>query len=409
MQDDESGHVRYPPWPEGRYLARMAPQAPEAVAEVLSGLPQSSNPAVTRILLEALDTLPDEQFGQLAERVVEWVAAPGVGFFDHQAAAVIARLFRGAFVEDGLIAAARLLELESRTTSAQQDTDEGSVPYDAEPVGRCSPWEYERAVAEILPDLVDAAGSEGLALLSSLLDDSIRLSRGPSEPLDDDIYSHIWRPAIEDHPQNTDHGIRSIVVSAVRDAAVVLAAAGEERLEATVRQLEAGSTLHRRIALHVLAITSGGAHMVSERVAARGLSEDPGLLHEYAGLLRQRFGDADPEACRSYLEWVLAGPDVERLRQRWVDVTGSPPSEEDVAGYVGHWQRDRLSFVSDHLPDDVADIYRDLTERFGEPEHPDFSSWTSVSSGPHSPGVSRRHEHLAASANRRVPPTVAPR
>ena len=385
IPSDEAGHMRYPPWPEGRYLARVAPEAPDDVAEVLSGLPQSSNPAVTRIILEALDTLPDEQFGQLAARVVEWVAAPGVGFFDDQAASAVARLFRGGFVEEGLSAGMVLLALESRTTSAQQAAEEGSVPYSTEPVGRCSPWEYERAVAEILPDLVDAARSEGLALLSSLLDDSIRLSRSQGEPPDDDIYSYIWRPAIEDHPQNTDHGIRSIVVSAVRDAAVMFAAAGDEELEATVRRLEAGSTLHRRIALHVLANTSGGAHMVSERVADRGLFEDPGMLHEYAGLLRQRFGDADPEACRSYLTWVLAGPEVEQLRQRWADLAGSPPSEEDLAGYVGHWQRDRLSFVSDRLPDDVADIYRGLIERFGEPEHPDFSSWSSVSSGPQSP------------------------
>ncbi|WP_420443123.1 hypothetical protein [Candidatus Poriferisodalis sp.] len=385
IRDDESGHVRYPPWPEGRYLARMASEAPDEVAEVLSRIPRSSNPAVTRILLEALDTLPDEQFGQLAGRVIEWVAAPGVGFFDDKAASVVARLFRGNLVKEGLRATRVLLALQSRTTPAQEAAEHGSVPYRAEPVGRCSDWEYERTVTEILPDLVGAAGSEGLALVSSLLDDSIRLSRGPSEPLDDDPYSYIWRPAIEDHPQNTDHGVRSTVVSAVRDAAVMLAGAGEEELEATVRRLDAGSTLHRRIALHVLANTSGGAHMVSERIADTGLFEDPGMLHEYAGLLRQRFSDADPEACRSYLAWVLAGPDVEQLRQRWADLAGSPPSEEDVAGYVGHWQRDRLSFVADRLPDDVVDIYQGLAERFGEPEHPDFSSWSSVSTGPESP------------------------
>ena len=222
-------------------------------------------------------------------------------------------------------------------------------------------------------------------MLSSLLDESIRLSRSPGEPPDDDIFSHIWRPAIEDHPQNTDYGVRSTVVSAVRDAAVRFAAAGEEQLEAAVRLLEAGSVLHRRIALHVLADTSVGAGLVTERVAHFGLSEDPGMLHEYAALLRQRFGDADTGARRSYVEWVLEGPEVEQLRERWADVAGSPPSEADIAGYVGCWQRDRLSFVADRLAEDAAEVYRGLVERLGEPEHPDFSSWSSVSSGPDSP------------------------
>ncbi|MCY4516163.1 MAG: hypothetical protein OXB99_02870 [Acidimicrobiaceae bacterium] len=386
VRDDESGQVRYPPWPEGRYLARMASEAPDAVAEALSRIPGSSNPAVTRILLEAFDALPDDQFGQLAGRVVEWVEAPGVGFFDDKAASVVARLFRGNLVKEGLRATRVLLALQSRMTPAQEAAEHGSVPFRAEPVGRCSDWEYERAVAEVLPDLVGAAGSEGLALVSSLLDDSIRLSRGPSEPLDDDPYSYIWRPAIEDHPQNIDHGVRSTVVSAVRDAAVMLAAAGEEELEAVVHRLEAGSALHRRIALHVLANAPGGARMVTERVADRELFEDPGMLHEYAVLLRQRFGDADPEARRSYLARVSAGPDVEQLRQCWADLEGSPPSDADVADYVGWWQRDRLSFVADDLPDDAADMHRGLIERLGEPEHPDFLTWSSVSSsGPQSP------------------------
>ena len=56
------GYVQFPPWPEGRYLVRMAPAAPLAVAEVLKKLPPSANPGVTRILLECVQALPSEQF-----------------------------------------------------------------------------------------------------------------------------------------------------------------------------------------------------------------------------------------------------------------------------------------------------------------------------------------------------------
>lgn len=375
---DEAGHVRYPPWPEGRYLARMAPAAPDAVAEVLSGLPPSSNPAVMRAAFNALEGLPDEHLGRLAERVVEWVAAPGVGYFDDSAASAVARLLRCAFVEEGLSAAGALLALRA--------AGDYSPSNHAEPVGWRLPWTYESAIASILPDLVNAAGAQGLMLLSSLLDDSIRLSRGPGGSSEDGIYAFTWRPAIEDHPQNTDGGIRDIVVSAVRDAAVMLAAAGEDELRQTVRHLEAGSTLHRRIALHVLATATGDTEMVTERVADRRLFEDRAVVHEYAALLRQRFGDADTEARQSFLAWVIAGPEVERVRQRWTDFAGSPPSDEDIESYVGRWQRDLLSFVTDWLQGDESVMYRGLIQRFGEPEHTDFLSWvTTDSSGPQSP------------------------
>ena len=54
----EDGSVQFPPWPEGRYLARMAPVAPDAVATVLESLSASANPFVTRTLLEAAQPFP---------------------------------------------------------------------------------------------------------------------------------------------------------------------------------------------------------------------------------------------------------------------------------------------------------------------------------------------------------------
>lgn len=41
---EEPGYVRFPPWPEGRYLARVAAEAPDAVASVLQNIPGSENP-----------------------------------------------------------------------------------------------------------------------------------------------------------------------------------------------------------------------------------------------------------------------------------------------------------------------------------------------------------------------------
>lgn len=93
---DPGPYVQFPPWPEGRYLVRMAPAAPDAVAEVLESLPPSENPCVTRILLEAVQGLPDDHFRQLAPKCVEWMtAAEATAFADYFAdEAAQARLAR---------------------------------------------------------------------------------------------------------------------------------------------------------------------------------------------------------------------------------------------------------------------------------------------------------------------------
>src|ERR1039457_2005960 len=42
----EGNYIRFPPWPESRYLDRLAPLAPELVLEVLKGIPDTMNPRV---------------------------------------------------------------------------------------------------------------------------------------------------------------------------------------------------------------------------------------------------------------------------------------------------------------------------------------------------------------------------
>ena len=78
---DEPGYVQLPPWPEGRYLVRMAPLAPDAVAAVLKKSRPSANPRVTGILLECVQALPSERFQELAPKIVEWVTDPTAAQF----------------------------------------------------------------------------------------------------------------------------------------------------------------------------------------------------------------------------------------------------------------------------------------------------------------------------------------
>ena len=214
----------------------------------------------------------------------------------------------------------------------------------------------------MLPDLVDSAGLEALRLFSSLLTVAVRLSKRGDEPPESDGHSFIWRPAIEDHPQNLDRGVRCVLVTAVRDAAVRLARVSDEDLRAVVEVLEAGTLLHRRIALHVLAVVPGGAALAADRIKDRDIFDERRLKHEYAELLRSRLGEAPYEVRRTFLDWVLAGPDLEEFRRHHSDA-----SPEDEVAYAEMWKRDWLSIVADHLSGDDMEQYRELVAKRGKP------------------------------------------
>ena len=133
--------------------------------------------------------------------------------------------------------------------------------------------------------------------------------------------------------------------------------------------------------MHVLAFSEHGANLAAERIADRALFDDHRLRHEYATLLRQRFGDVDANAQRKVLRWIAAGPDIKaymRYGTVWAD---SPPSDTDAHRYADSWRRDWYGTVEGHLDDSARETYLRLVSELGPPEDPDFpklgySGWT---------------------------------
>jgi hypothetical protein len=377
------GYVQFPPWPEGRYLARAAVFAPAAVSAVLTALGRQANPTATRALMEAATALPDEHLAGLAERVVEWVSGPYPNYFSDQAVTLIRRLL--ATEPHGLEAMRALLEIrpDPRRTEKAASTD-GIIRASLEASSRLSDWEYERAIQSLVSDLVKKRGIDGVRALSDLLDDALRHSAWDDEA-DRAAHSHIWRPAIEAHSENPDSTVKNTLTSALRDAALGYASRGQTELGAVAAELDSRSVLHQRIGLHVLALGNADTALVSTRVGDRQLFDDHRLRHEYSTLLRRQFGNADSDAQQSVLHWIADGPDVERYRQRHLRFDGEPPTDEAVERYRRAWQRDWYSFIEPYLDEATALVYSDLVESLGPTEHPDIPSWSFSWVGPESP------------------------
>ena len=370
----ELGDDRVLLWPEGRYLVRMAPLVPNEVSSILLELPRSENPTVTRSLLDAARSLPQEHLRRMAHKVVDWVQGPRADFFADEAASVIGRLLRAGKVKQADHAARVLLSLRA---NPDQTRSWETV------VGRVPEWEYGRVLTTVLSAFVDEAGLKGVKLFSWLLGKALRIARSQGQLGDWDDRSCVWRPAIEDHQQNSETGIFHLLVSATRDASIRHAVAGESQLEETIQHLESrGSVLHQRIALHVLAMGSLGADLAADRFVDRELFDDYRLRHEYASLARHRFGDVSTEAQRAYLGWVEKGPDLEKYRRSPV---GAELTKDERTALVCGWQRDKLSFITDHLRGETSERYRQLVADYGEPRHPDFPFWTESFQGDQSP------------------------
>jgi len=378
--NEEKGTVRLPLWPAARYLARMAQYKPKLVAEIIQEMPETDNAFVHCDLIDAMLAMPPEVVASIAEKAPKWAESsyPPV---PEKLGRLIVHLAQGGKIDEALELARVLLDVLP---------DSSKKWYPSYPVHqtRIDLWNYENILKEHFPVLVRTGGLKALELLCDLLEKALRLSQKQVKGGVRAEYSWIWRPTIEHHPQNLGHRLRNLLVSGVRDAAIFLVSEGRASVAQVIEALERRRfKVFRRIELHVLAKFAEQADKVFVQcLTDRDLFDDVDLRYEYVQLLQKGFPYLSLEAQKTILGWIEAGPDIEHFREREELNKGSAPSDKEIKRYREVWQRDWLARIGvDNLPEEWQGRYYQLINTYGEPQHPEFVSYTVSWVGPTSP------------------------
>ena len=396
--------VSYPTWPESKYLARMAPVAPNLVADVIGRIPDTDNITVHGDLARAVIHLSPRSMAQWATKEARWVSRQlRIEFpLDEALGAVIERLARAGEAAAAMDLARSLLTIRcvpdsgrhgsvrepsqayesgvERSNGESADEEDPEAVELAAPmvavlssriVGRLSEYEYRQFVERHVPLLLTHGGISTLEMLSDLLEHAIesdKLRRYDGA---------IWRPAIEPHAQNKLNEVADALIDAVRDGSMQLVDSGTEiRSVAAVLGGRRG-TIFQRMVVHLAAEQSTGHPEFAAEVA---LSEnrffDQDLLHEYSRLLGSIFPTLDQEQKSLVFRWIGRGPEFRD------SFTGG---DEERRKWKLHWQAPRLAWIREHLDGEWKKRCARIVEELGEPEHPDFTSYTTSWMGPTSP------------------------
>jgi len=374
VRDDEQGTIRFPPWPEARYLARMAPHKPDLVAEIIKEMDDTDNADVISDLLDALLAMPPDTAPRLVEKAARWAESPYF-LVAEKLGQLVAHWASAGRTTEALRVARVLLDVlpDEWRVEAVPEEDYRLPP---EPRARFDYWNYEEILKKYYPELVKAAGLPALELLCNLLEKAIHFSRTQEDDHGPEDDSYHWRPAIEEHEQNLGHEIKNALVSGVRDAAELVVRFHKATVEEVVNTLERRRwKVFRRIALHVLRVFSDQAlPLIATRLTDRSLFDDVGVQHEYVLLMRECFSQLTEEDQAKILGWIEAGPDTNDIER------------SEVTHYRERWQRDWLAWIGpENLPRDWQVRYRMLVERYGEPKHPEFPVYSVSWVGPTSP------------------------
>ncbi len=378
-RDEDKGLVRFPIWPESRYLARMASQDPKTVLEIVLQIPDTDNIRVHIDIVNAALAMPPEHAAKLVSRVATWIESPYQLLVPEKVGELVAHLAQGGQVDKALELARSLLAVRLHEFHVSETEGLEPVRLMPEVLAHFHEWHYREILQRHVPTLVTAGGERALILLCDLLDSAIGLSRGHVEGDESEDHSYIWRPAVEDNPQNWKQGIEDALVSAVRDAATQIAQNDPATVPALVQTLEQHRRpIFYRLALYVLSEFSDQAvELVTERLTDRARFDDFRLRHEYTLLAQKSFPALPAKQKRKILSWIKEGPDLTWYVVGQEAQAGQTLKDEDAERYTRRWQRNRLAPLSSALPSKLSRIYKELVAEFGPAEHPEFPVYSS--------------------------------
>jgi hypothetical protein len=365
------GWVRYPFWPESRFLVRVASRAPEQVVRIAAKFPDTDNLRVHEDVLRIAAQVPGRLARSLADRETRWLHE----YRGHLLSLPdpIGDLAAHLVTEDEMDAAYALLAEALKITPRKDD----KYVHRSAGEARMNDYEYGRIIAKTWPSLMERDAVRALSFLCELLQQLVKLE-GSDRSADP---TSVWRPAIEDHHQNLGQSLLDLLIEAVRDNAAKVAATDDVPLESVLQELRLRDTaIFDRIALNLIR-ELGSPACVASALADPSAAFDVSRWHEYGELLRARFSDLSADEKLRVLATLDHGYPPEQV----ANLTDRGVEEDRIVT----WQRldllKRLIVIRDVLDDGHQKTLVELLDEFSEPEHPTFLSYSSSWTGPTSP------------------------
>jgi hypothetical protein len=387
IRNEQEGTVSFPPWPAGRFLARMAkvPAVQPLVGEIAVRLPAGDNAVVAEVLADIALALPPSLSKGLVPSLRSWLGNPHHGWLEDKLADFVAAIASAGESVEPLELARDLFAVFPDPKRSEEGEGDFALP--PHPTGRVDAWHYGRMLKRSAEPLARAAGMEALRLFCALLDQAVELSVRKRERSQEQDYSWIWREATDQHTQRHAGGVRDCLIDAVRDIATSIVETETESLQVVVEMLEAQRWLvFKRLAFCLLATAARpDIAMAERRLSDRAHFDNYGLRHEYSLLAKRCYSQLAQPSRATILSWIEEGPNLERFKSDVQENMGRPANEDEIGKYREIWQRDRLSLLGDGLDPVWAKRLAALSTKHGAPEHPDLPSHMKSWVGPTSP------------------------
>ena len=363
----DAQYIRYPGWPESRYLVAIAVEAAEEVAQTIIELEPTDNARVHSDLLEAALLLPPAEGARVVAVAGQWLDDSFLMLVADRAAQLVAKLAEGGEVDAASQLSRQLLAL--REVPAQFDAGFGAL---FEVKARIDEWEYQQFLQKHFPSLVDADPIGAMRILRDVLRAAMLMERRRWQT-DRDDGMKLVRNRIDQHEPFP--AIENALITALRDATLAHVRERPEDVQKVIGLLqEQPDWLFRRLVLHLATEVAASEldQCREELLLDEALYAHFATEQEYERLLERSFAALEAQVKAQLIERIEAGPDEEyreQLRERIAE--DHQPSDAELDERWERWRLRRLAPIRDALEGEDAERYGARVGKYGEPAYPE--------------------------------------
>jgi hypothetical protein len=365
---------RFPPWPEGEYLLRMADIAPEEVAAAIKVVCfASDNHIVHRLLVKIAQKLPPSLAKELAREESAWVQRETslIPLYPEEAGALVEHLARGGEPKAALELTSAILEVR-----APKETRKG-LPIEAEdgstidwkpapdPLAKLEPVWSQLLLKRVTEPLLLAIPDGFLASLAQNLNRAVTIHSSNRQDKSDD-YSTIWRSHLE---HSSHYEPLHETVSALIGAIKFLNSRPADHTQEILHALEPYTW---PIFDRVRAFTLLYAANPSPDLIARFLNEPSRYARasqnpEFSELLKKQAPSLPNEVLAEILDRVDRGPDPASYAYHLEHRVRPENVESETTVIIERWQLEWLHPLAEVLDEVHGRTLDRLLEKYGPP------------------------------------------
>ena len=359
-------YIMFPSWPLSKYLVRIASQRPKQVIELTKSIDGTENFRIHLDLIECALKMPPSFAKEIIPLARKWIANPYPNLMPEKLGELCIKLCEENELDSAIDLLQAILDVKGSDIESEVALKEAQPYY--------SLWEYDRILNNVATVVHKKRPCSVIEVLCNILLKSIKVVRPNALSVQDDR-SYVWRPAIENHPQNREgRDVRDLLVNAIRNSLESLGEINEKTfLDCYALLQKFNYSIFRRIEIHLMRkFPKLLRSQINSVISKKETFDEISLWHEYYNLLHEQYSNLPQELKDKILKWIEEGSDLERFVAWYKKTKIGEPSQAEKDAHIAHWQIGYLSPIKDYVPPVWKEKWQELVTKYGKPEHPDF-------------------------------------